>query len=179
MRAIKWIVVHTSATADKQGNPVDASAESIRSYHVAHNGWADIGYHFVVRMNGTVEQGRPISEVGAHVGGFNDQSVGICVSGHGDIADFTAQQHDVLAALCADLCVNLRLTAAAVIGHREADDHGAPHVDKTCPGTKVDMRVVRSKVATLLEQATKASPLSELSELRRRVAAIEARLGIG
>lgn len=170
MRAIKWVVVHTSATADKAGSPVDASAESIRRYHVEHNGWKDIGYHYVVRANGTIETGRPLSEVGAHVGGFNDESVGICVSGHGDLADFTPQQHQVVSALCAQLCVSFGLTPASVIGHREADDFGAPHVDKTCPGTKVDMNVVRQNVAAQLAQ-----PGALIAALERRVAALEAR----
>lgn len=172
MRAIKWIVVHTSATADKTGKPVDASAESIDSYHREHNGWDKIGYHFVVRMNGAIEKGRELAEVGAHVGGFNEQSVGICCSGHGDIADFTPEQHMVLAQLCAELCVNLGLPATAVIGHRETDDFGGPHVDKTCPGTKVDMFRVRGNVDARLRARTDPALLA----LERRVAALEARL---
>src|SRR5918995_7417747 len=109
MRPIKWIVVHTSATADKAGQPVDASADQMRDYHRDHNGWKDIGYHYVVRMGGLVEVGRRLEDVGAHVVGFNDASIGICVSGHGDLADFTDKQHQVLAALCAHLCVELGL----------------------------------------------------------------------
>lgn len=170
MRPIQWIVVHTSATADKAGKPVDASAESIRRYHVEHNGWRDIGYHYVIRRNGLVEIGRPLSETGAHVGGFNAESVGVCVSGHGDIEDFTMEQHNVLTAVCAQLCLSFGLQHTAVIGHREADDHGAPHVDKTCPGTKVDMDRVRGAV-----QAALAQPGAQIAALERRVAALEAR----
>lgn len=178
MRAIEWIVVHTSATADKQGRPVDASAEQIRRYHVEHNGWKDIGYHFVVRTNGLIEKGRPLEDVGAHVGGFNDKSVGVCMSGHGDIADFTLEQHELLAQLCARLCVELKLTSDAVIGHHEADNFGAPHVDKTCPGTKVRMEAVRSNVAAMIQSA-KRPWASDLDRLERRVAQLEARLGPG
>lgn len=175
MRPIEWIVVHTSATADKQGKPVDASAEQIRRYHVEHNGWKDIGYHYVVRMNGVIERGRPLEEVGAHVGGFNDKSVGICCSGHGDLADFTPEQHQVLAAVCAKLCFELKLTSDAVIGHHEADSFGAPHVDKTCPGTKVAMESVRTNVAAAIEAAKRPPWASDLERLERRVAALETR----
>jgi N-acetylmuramoyl-L-alanine amidase len=175
MRAIKWIVVHTSATADKTGKPVDATVESIRRYHVEHNGWKDIGYHYVVRMNGLVEHGRPIEQPGAHVGGFNDESIGICVSGHGDVADFTDKQHAALASVCAHLCKELAIEPSRVIGHREADDHGAPHVDKTCPGVKVNMDWIRSNVAALMPKA-KPDPIADL---QRRVAVLEARAGIG
>lgn len=169
MRPIKWIVVHTSATADKSGKPVDASAESIRRYHREHNGWKDIGYHYVIRRDGTIEQGRELWEPGAHVGGFNVESIGICCSGHGDIEDFTPLQHQALANLCAQHCKNFSLPHTVVIGHREADDFGAPHVDKTCPGTKVDMMAVRGRVAAQL------TPVDKMAELERRVAALEAR----
>lgn len=176
MRPIEWIVVHTSATADKQGNPVDASAEQMRVYHQQHNGWNDIGYHFVIRMSGLIEQGRALTEVGAHVGGFNEKSVGICVSGHGDVSDFTSKQHEVLAAVCAQLVMQLGLDPGRVIGHREADDHGAPHVDKTCPGTKVDMDRVRANVEALLPRKGPPSDAAiVLLALERRVAALEAK----
>lgn len=170
MRAIKWIVVHTSQTVDKAGKPVDASVESIRLYHQEHNGWKDIGYHFVVRRDGRVEQGRELAQVGAHVVRFNDESVGICVSGHGDLEDFTPQQHHALSALCAQLCVSLGLPPDSVIGHHEADEHGAPPVHKTCPGAKVSMARVRANV-----QAQLAQPGALFAALERRVAALEAR----
>lgn len=175
MRTVEWIVVHTSATADKKGNVVDASAEQIRRYHVEHNGWKDIGYHFVVRMDGRVEAGRPIEQEGAHVGGFNEKTIGICCSGHGDIAAFTVDQRRVLVQLCAQLCARFRLPNTVVIGHREADDFGAPHVDKTCPGTKVDMFEIRGDVAVALQSVTELPPWA--ADLARRVAALEARLG--
>jgi N-acetylmuramoyl-L-alanine amidase len=175
MRPIEWIVVHTSATADKQGRPVDASAEQIRRYHQEHNGWKDIGYHYVVRMGGSIEKGRPVELEGAHVGGFNAKSIGICCSGHGDIADFTAQQHESLASLCARLCIELKLPHTVVIGHREADDFGAPHVDKTCPGTKVVMETVRGLVAASIASHQAPPWASDIARLERRIAALETR----
>lgn len=173
MRAIRWIVVHTSATADKAGKPHDASVDEMRRYHIEHNGWKDVGYHYVVRMDGRIEYGRPLEVEGAHVAGFNAESVGVCCSGHGDLADFTPDQHVALGKLAGQLCVKLGLPPAAVIGHREADDHGAPAVTKTCPGSRVDMNVVRANVAALMPRP-KPPPT-----LEQRVAAIEARLGIG
>lgn len=147
MRRIRFIVVHTSATADKRGNPVDASLESMRRYHVEHNGWPDIGYHYVIRFDGSVEEGLPLETVGMHVGGFNLESVGICVSGHGDLAPFTDAQAHALTQLCATLVERFKLDARSVIGHNETDDYGGPPVAKTCPGTKVDMAYIRAAVA--------------------------------
>lgn len=45
------------------------------------NGWSDIGYHFVVLLDGTVEEGRPLHRQGAHVSGHNKTTIGICYIG--------------------------------------------------------------------------------------------------
>ena len=64
MRAIKLIVVHCSAVRPGQ----QSSAKDIDNWH-KDKGWNGIGYHYVVRRDGTVETGRHLSVVGAHVVG--------------------------------------------------------------------------------------------------------------
>ena len=151
MRTIRYVVVHSSDTSDKAGNAVDASLESMRRYHIEHNGWNDIGYHFVVRMNGEVEYGRALAVEGAHVQGFNAETIGICCSGDGDVLPFTLAQRRTLATLCAKLCREFGLSPLAVIGHREADDHGAPPVLKRCPGAHVNLDAIRADVQLELD----------------------------
>lgn len=56
------------------------TVKDIHSWHLG-NGWCGIGYHFYVRKDGSVYQGRPINWIGAHAGassGYNKKSVGIC-----------------------------------------------------------------------------------------------------
>ena len=40
-----------------------------------------LGYHYVIDTDGTVETGRMVGEIGAHVKGHNQYSVGICLVG--------------------------------------------------------------------------------------------------
>lgn len=54
--------------------------ESIHSQHL-RNGWAGIGYHFYIRKDGTVYEGRPIAYVGSHCKGNNSCSIGVCLEG--------------------------------------------------------------------------------------------------
>lgn len=75
-RAVTAIVVHCSAT--REGQYVDAA--EIRRWHLNKN-WADIGYHFVIRLDGTIEIGRPLYLSGAHVEGHNRTTIGICYVG--------------------------------------------------------------------------------------------------
>lgn len=55
-------------------------AATIHQWHKG-NGWAGIGYHFVVRKNGTIQRGRPENTIGAHASGSNSDSIGICFEG--------------------------------------------------------------------------------------------------
>lgn len=125
------IVVHCSA------NPAgrDVTTEDIRKWHIA-KGWSDIGYHYVIRLNGDVEAGRPLEQVGAHVYGYNQNSVGICLIGGVDADNinkaedtFTAAQKESLRGLI----LSLRKTYpdAKVCGHRDLDNK------KACPSFDV------------------------------------------
>jgi len=77
MRDINKIILHCSATREGQ----DISTETIRGWHVNERGWSDIGYHYVVLLDGTVDKARPVERQGAHVRGHNKGSIGICYIG--------------------------------------------------------------------------------------------------
>ena len=76
MRSITLIIVHCSAVRPGQ----QSSAADIDRWHKSR-GWKGIGYHYVVRRDGTVETGRPLEEVGAHCQNHNKYSIGICYEG--------------------------------------------------------------------------------------------------
>lgn len=76
LKTLRFITLHCSATRPSQ----IAGVKEIRAWHKA-KGWSDIGYHFVIRRNGAIEKGRPISKTGAHVAGWNADNLGICLEG--------------------------------------------------------------------------------------------------
>lgn len=77
MRRIDAIVLHYTATYPDQ----DLGAADLDKMHRAR-GWSGIGYHYVIKRDGTVEKGRPDEKVGAHVSGHNAHTLGItCVGG--------------------------------------------------------------------------------------------------
>ena len=77
MRDLNRIILHCSATKEGQ----DFSAATIRGWHVNGNGWSDVGYHWVIRLDGSIEVGRPLEKSGAHTKGHNKDSVGVCYIG--------------------------------------------------------------------------------------------------
>lgn len=74
--ATDYIVVHCSATKPTQ----DIGLREIDQWH-RQLGWLAIGYHYVIRRDGTVEFGRPHESIGSHVAGYNSWSLGICLVG--------------------------------------------------------------------------------------------------
>lgn len=94
-------------------------------------GWKGCGYHDIIRRNGTLEFGRKVNEIGAHVAGYNDKSVGICMVGPGDSKDnFTAAQFETLKRVLR--FYKALFPEAVILGHRDF-----PDVHKACPGFDV------------------------------------------
>tara|TARA_R110001632_G_scaffold174521_1_gene294103 strand:+ start:521 stop:721 length:201 start_codon:yes stop_codon:yes gene_type:complete len=54
MRKIDKIIVHCSATPQFK----DFDVEDIRDWHVNGNGWSDIGYHYIIKLDGEIQVGR-------------------------------------------------------------------------------------------------------------------------
>jgi len=121
---IKRIVVHCSATYPNQ----DIGRDEIHQMHL-NRGWSGIGYHYVIRKSGAVELGRDhdndgvvTDEIGAHVKGFNKDSIGIVYVGGLDdngkgIDTRTDEQVMTLRKLIHLL--KSRYPNAEVLGHRD------------------------------------------------------------
>lgn len=104
------------------GNPTDddLSAAEINASHQAQ-GWTCIGYHYVIRKDGTIEEGRPHWTVGAHAYGDNDHTIGIHVCGNFEIGEPTQAQIESLAMLLANVCddYGLPIDKDHVVAHRD------------------------------------------------------------
>jgi N-acetyl-anhydromuramyl-L-alanine amidase AmpD len=122
-------VIHHSATKD-------VSINVIKKYHIQHNGWKDVGYHFLIRTDGTIEKGRPLTMRGAHAPGRNNY-IGICLTGKGT---FTKAQIKSLITLLNDLGVK----------------HIERHHNK-CPGRGLDMGYVAKHITPIAPLTGKAS----------------------
>ena len=117
------IVLHHTGGAD-----IDASAEEIDQWH-KNDGWVGIGYHYVIRKDGTIEKGRPDWAVGAHAYGENWHTIGIHLSGDFSVAEPTEAQIESTAMLLANLCTDygLPIDEDHIVGHRDL-------MSTDCPG---------------------------------------------
>lgn len=115
------------------GKDIDASAEQIHHWHI-DAGYCGIGYHFVIRKNGTVERGRPVNSIGSHAFGSNSHSVGIHLCGNFEEVQPTDAQIEMASMLIANLCAdfNIPIDRNHIKGHFEVDPDGLRGT--SCPG---------------------------------------------
>ena len=119
---IIYLVVHCSATPDHE-------PATVRDIHAMHQGfgWHGVGYHRVICRDGQVQAGRPDCWVGAHVYGYNDVSLGVCLIG---CNSFTAAQFGSLATVLKQW--QAEYPSAIICGHRDF-----AYTEKTCPNFDV------------------------------------------
>ncbi len=110
-------------------NDIDASAGQIHQWHLNNPGWAGIGYHYVIRKDGTIERGRPEWAIGSHAYGENSHTIGIHLSGDFQQAEPTSQQIEKCAMLVADICerYGIPMDYEHIVGHGEL-------MATSCPG---------------------------------------------
>lgn len=129
-RPIDKLIIHCAATKPD----MDIGVKEIRGWHVDGNGWKDIGYHHVIRRDGTLETGRPLDQVGAHCQGQNTGSIGVCLVGGIDAKgkpekNFTEAQWSKLRHYV--MVFKAEYPDATIHGHNEYDK------GKACPSFDV------------------------------------------
>ena len=177
MRKINEIIVHCAATREGR----DFTVEDITRWHKAR-GFATIGYHYVIYRDGSIHEGRPLEQIGAHCVGHNKHSIGICYIG-GCASDGktpkdtrTPEQKEALLALLRRL--KARFPNATIHGHRDFAAKACPSFDafreyrqlalaillvfssllfSSCRSTK---RVVKEKAEVAMQQTVSQSATS-------------------
>ncbi len=172
---IDFIILHHSLTPNGRHDTIS----DVRRWHVNERGWDHIGYHFVIELDGTIQQGVSTGLQGYHCKGYNHKSLGICLIG---TDEFSIEQWRALKRLLESLLEIDEVTGAAVVAHVDLID---PDPKRTCPGFDVTQYIAdgcRPVIKNVLDGAPPqgkayAPPIlepsqEELAELGRSVWAI-------
>lgn len=127
MRHIQQIIIHCSATKPS----IDIGKKEIDQWH-RKRGWKKVGYHYIIRRDGTIEVGRPLLEIGSHARGYNKHSIGICYVGGVDASgraedNRTPEQKEALKLLVQDLKSIFK--SVEIYGHNELSNKACPCFD--------------------------------------------------
>jgi len=137
----EMIVVHCAATKPS----MDIGYKEIRKWHVEDNGWDDVGYHYIIKRDGTVEVARAEAFQGAHAPAANSKSIGICLVGGmaedgGAENNFTLEQFLTLK----DLIKKLKMTnpnIVEIVGHCDIQDN-----KPNCPGFNLKEWLIKEDI---------------------------------
>ena len=130
-KATTMIILHCSATREGQ----DIKAADIKRWH-KERGFDDIGYHYVIDLDGTIEKGRDEALLGAHCKGHNATSIGICYVGGCDKSmkpkdTRTPEQKRSMLSLVRKLVNKYKIPVTQIWAHHDFDKH------KACPSFDV------------------------------------------
>lgn len=160
---VTHLIVHHSAGVNTSTNWAQVVL-AIWNFHVNSNGWADVGYNWLIDPNGIIYEGRGGGDnvVGAHFCGRNTNTMGVCMLGNFNTVEATTAAFNSLATILAwKACANQLdpqqtalhnasgLQLLRVSGHRDG-------CATECPGENL-YRVlpqVRSAVARRLDVST-------------------------
>lgn len=141
MSKIWRITVHHTAMLTWETDR-DAAIDSLRRIqrnHQVDNGWADIGYHFLIDRAGRTWEGRKLSVQGAHAGNsdVNQGNIGIALLGNFDRQKPSAEQIEALRGLLVRFCQEHGIQPSNITGHARI----ASTVGKTtdCPGQNLQI----------------------------------------
>ncbi|WP_239063733.1 N-acetylmuramoyl-L-alanine amidase [Bacteroides sp. 51] len=123
----KYIMIHCTATPAER----ELTVADIDRYH-RERGFKSIGYHFVIHQDGRIEEGRSLTQKGAHCYGWNSSAIGIAYVGgldkEGNPADTrTEAQKVAIRELVRRLCTLIEIKR--VLGHNEVSDKACPCYD--------------------------------------------------
>ncbi len=151
-----YIVIHHSATEP------DIAIDDIRAAHLAR-GFIDIGYHYLIRRDGTVVPGRPEHQEGAHARGLNRHSLGVCCLGNFEETEPDPRQIVSLTKLVVELAQRYSVPPHRIIGHRDVMKLSSSATVTVCPGTHLakHLNAVRASAwSALCRREHVASPSS-------------------
>jgi len=147
-RMIHGIVLHHTSSPSvalwrEYGN--EKTIRSIYNGHVEANGWKHIGYHYMILPDGTIAEGWPVKEQGAHAREWNPGTIGVSMIGDFDSEFPSSAQIASTATVLRELAARFALDLSK--DYRPGGPEGlAFHRDvspKTCPGTRISKAMVR------------------------------------
>ncbi len=123
MGRIHRITVHHTGDEFVAVSAADTAStlKRIQKHHIRNNGWADIGYHFLIDPQGRVWEGRSLAHQGAHAGSpdLNRGNVGIALLGNYKARHPGVSQTNALHQLMDALRRRYSMPLSQVFTHRE------------------------------------------------------------
>jgi N-acetylmuramoyl-L-alanine amidase len=115
----KKVIIHSSDSPHGRGD----GAKEIHRWHL-ERGWDGIGYSYVIKEDGSIENGRPEYWIPAGARGYNKDTLHICLIG---IDEFTDKQFQSLSILLRDIMLRYDINKKDILGHYQVSSKSCPN----------------------------------------------------
>lgn len=176
--AVTHLIVHHSAGTNTSSNWPGVVA-AIFDFHVNTNGWADVGYNWLIDPNGVLYEGRGGGNNvrGAHMCGYNDNTMGVCLLGNFVATPPPTSALETLKKLLAWKCCNSNIDptgSSAITSYPGVMKHISGHRDgcspnyTECPGGLLyaEINALRTAVAQHIQTVCSLSPTQTLPKAK-------------
>jgi|TARA_R110000824_G_scaffold24545_5_gene86362 hypothetical protein len=169
MRKIDTLIIHCTATRPSwfEDKTAKEKTAEVRRWHVEERDWKDIGYHVLIDRDGTVINGRPLDQVGAHAIGHNRGSIGIALfGGHGGSSEnefeenYTLDQDTALRKIISDFKSQYP-NIDRIIGHNEVANKACPCFEVTSWRIQKPQKEPRKKLTS--SKTIQASQITKMA----------------
>lgn len=168
---VTHLIVHHSAGTNT-ANDWGAIVLAIWNLHVFTNGWADVGYNWLIDPNGKLYEGRGGGDnvTGAHFCGTNSGTMGVCMLGTYTSSQITAAAKNKLIEVLAWKACQRTIAPTELSYHNSSQKfiyHVSGHRDgcsTECPGEQVYRMLpeIRAAVASFSLACASATPVAEI-----------------
>lgn len=173
---VSHIIVHHSDGSNTSSD-WGATVRAIYDFHVNTNGWADIGYNFLIAPDGTLFEGRRANNqdvVGAHFCGYNGATMGVCMLGSYTSVNITNTAKNTLVRTLAWKCCDKSLNPTATALHTSSNlnlRRISGHRDgcaTACPGNTFypNLNSIATEVNSYMNGGCVLTNLSSISGLK-------------
>lgn len=123
-RPVNTVFIHCSAS----DNPEHDDISIMNTWHVRDRGWSEVGYHYFIKKDGTLQKGRDLNKTPAAQRGHNSSSIAICLHGL-DLSKFTRQQRTTLRSLAFNIMKSYGRRSVRFRAHNEVANKACPVVN--------------------------------------------------
>jgi hypothetical protein len=173
---VSHLIVHHSDGSNTSSD-WGATVRAIYDFHVNTNGWADIGYNWLIAPDGTLFEGRRANNQdvqGAHFCGYNQTTMGICMLGSYTNVNITNTAKNTLVRTLAWKCCDKGLVPTATALHASSNlnlRRISGHRDgcaTACPGNTFypNLNSIATEVSSYMNGGCVLTNLSSITGLK-------------
>lgn len=150
--SISRITIHHGGVVFAADRDPQEYLRALQRWSRSEKDWSDVPYHFIIDLDGTIHEGRPIEFAGDTNTSYDPSGHAlIVVVGDYDLRELTSPQFEALAQLSAFLAAEYSIALSDIKGHKDY----APG-ETACPGKNIYQLLENGELLRQVQRITES-----------------------